>query len=401
MNTFSLLIACCGLLVLTQDWFWKALGKALENTVLFIAPGSYLKEQGRAEKKALRSNFFRRFWQERDEFEGLRTPGWSLISIPLSLVLLVGLAAVSGHAAIQYAGGTNINSQDSGHGGIPCPGTLGTKQELANCHEDNLNAAGWTTNSGHHTSTIVLQSATTPAGLNMILTITAGTNCIILKGSNVAATKGATTGQFLLPAVSKVFRIIADKYQYFVSTDGAAAARSVAAGGVFYTPTFSGVTEGIWTHGDAISDTDTNIENNWKCALQTITSVGSCTVAAPNFWVTVNGTQWESIAGIGAGQIGLPHFIIPFVSYMGFNAATGRQWIDGSSFISEPLLSIGSTVTSAGSVVGQLWDAAIITASIAAELPLTLDSHNYLAYTNSVAYTTAQTPVATLVLVVP
>src|SRR6266478_373638 len=123
----------------------------------------------------------------------------------LSRVLFVALALfTSAHAAIQYAGGTNKNVQ--------CTATAGTKQELSDCIEDNLVLAGWTVISGSHSTTVLLESAITPTALlQMRLQLTQGTNCVILKGRNVGNTKADTVGQFLLPAVSKVYRVIADK----------------------------------------------------------------------------------------------------------------------------------------------------------------------------------------------
>ncbi len=233
----------------------------------------------------------------------------------LSQIWLLGLAFLAGgQAVIQYAGGTNVNAQ--------CTATAGTKQELSDCIEDNLNAAGWTTISGHHTSTVLVESLITPtASLQMRLQLTQGTNCVILKGRNVGNTKAATTGQFLLPAVSKVFRVIANKYQYFVSTDGSPVARSFAAGGVLYVPSFTGITEAIWTTGNATSDTDTNINPNWKVCLSLIVSTqcGNATNNSPSTWVTVNGTQWDQANTTNTGSIGFLSLIIPVSTGFGLS----------------------------------------------------------------------------------
>lgn len=309
------------------------------------------------------------------------------------LLLVSLLAAAQSFAAIQYAGGTNVNAQ--------CTATAGTKQELSDCIEDNLNTAGWTTISGHHTSTVLLESIATPtAALQMRLQLTQGTNCVILKGRNVGNTKAASTGQFLLPAAAKVFRVIANKYQYFIATDGATLARSWAAGGTPYVPSFAGITEGIWTAGNATSDTDTNTGTSFKFSL-TLNGCGGSSQA--NYWATINGTQLEFQSNTNAGYSGVPQFLLPQTAT---NAQTNFQpyrWFDTSSFISEPLLALSVTGANGGEpfVIGSLWDGAIITASIASETSLTFDSHNWLAHTNSNTGTPGSCAKGTLVLVVP
>src|SRR2546428_688740 len=98
----------------------------------------------------------------------------------LTLLSVIAVMALSQTcpAAIQYAGGTNVSAQ--------CTATAGTKQELSDCIEDNLVTAGWSVISGSHTTSVLLQSASTPtAALQMRLSLTQGTNCVILKGRNV------------------------------------------------------------------------------------------------------------------------------------------------------------------------------------------------------------------------
>ncbi len=305
------------------------------------------------------------------------------------LVLCFFAALTSAQAAIQYAGGTNVNAT--------CTAAAGTKQELSDCIEDNLVVAGWTVISGSHTTSVLLESLVTPASLQMRLALTQGTNCVILKGRNVANTKAATTGQFLLPAVAKVFRVIANKYQYFIATAGTPPARSIAAGGVLYVPSFAGITEGIWTWGNSNSDTDTGIQNYWKVTIG-FTSGGP----VGSQWVTVNGTQFENTASSlsNTGSPGVPQLISPQSGQSNISPTIYR-WFDGSSFISEPLIAIGASLVSEAKVTGQLWDAAIITDSVASETALTFDSKNWLTFTNSNVGAAGKCARGTLVLVVP
>ncbi len=300
-------------------------------------------------------------------------------------------------AAIQYAGGTNVNSQ--------CTASAGTKQELSDCIEDALNTAGWTTISGHHTSTVLVESLITPtAGLQMRMQMTQGTNCVVLKGRNVANTKAATNGNFLLPGVGKVFRVIADKYQYFIATDGTSAARSVASGGVLYVPSFLGTTEAIWTMGNAYSDTDATNEGSFKAFMgYTPTGCnGMPSNAGPGTWVTYNGTQWETTSGQNAGQgRGMPRFVLPTGSSQEI-ASEDWPWADGSISITEPQLSLGLVSPNAVPViVGQFWDAALFTKGVASEVSYAFDSKNWLSWTNGANTSNGNCRSGTLVLVVP
>lgn len=310
-----------------------------------------------------------------------------------TLIAIGLLLASSSFAAIQYAGGTNVNAQ--------CTASAGTKQELSDCIQDNLTTAGWTVISGSHTTSVLMESASTPASLQMRLSLTQGTNCVILKGRNVGNTKAATTGQFLLPAVAKVFRVVANKYQYFVYTDGATTARSFAAGGVLYVPSFTGLTEAIWTVGNAVSDTDTGVNSSFKFCLNLVTSCNGAGTNS-NSWVTLNGTQLEFVSANNQGYVGIPHFVLPFASYNTGTTLGPYKWFDGSAFITEPLMAfspIGSQTLS--TINGSTWDTAIITDSIAAETVLTFDTHSWIAITNSNTGSAGIWARGTLVHVVP
>ncbi len=313
------------------------------------------------------------------------------------LFLSALLWASAAQAAIQYAGGTNVNTQ--------CTASAGTKQELSDCVEDALNTAGWTTISGHHTSTVLVESLITPtASLQMRLQLTQGTNCVTLKARNVGNTRAQSTGMFLLPAVGKVFRVIANKYQGFISTDGTPVARSTAAFGVPYVPTFAGVTEAIWANGNGSADGDTSLPSTWKLCLSLISSsfCGNSNNTATNVWVTLNGTQWENTASDVHDQPGFLGIVAPSSAASRQALPSFSRWFDGSYMISEPLIGWATTAyTGEGQLVGQLWDGALITASIASETALTIDSHNWLTWTNSNAGVAANNIRGTLILVVP
>lgn len=306
------------------------------------------------------------------------------------LLLSALLWAGSAHAAIQYAGGTNVNAQ--------CTATAGTIQELSDCVQDNLVVAGWTVVSGSHTTSVLLQSLATPtAGLQMRLALTQGANCLILKGRNVGNTKSNATGQFLLPASAKVYRVVANKYQYFISPDGSPLARSWAAGGVPYVPSFAGITECIWTAGNSLSDTDTAKGPSFKDVLDMNVTLGTGGFSnQANYWVVTNGSQLEYTSTTSTATTGVIQFLLPQTANA-TQALQATRWFDNSSFISEALIAFALTLPASAEpkVMGLIWDAAIITAAIASETTLTFDSHNWIVHTNN------NTGAGTLVLVVP
>jgi hypothetical protein len=289
------------------------------------------------------------------------------------LLASVVLLASSSFGAIQYAGGTNVNAV--------LTASAGTKQELSDFVEDQLVVGGWSVVSGSHTTSVLLQSATTPASLTMRLSLTQGTNCVIFKARNVSNTLAQTVGEFLLPAIGRNFRIISNKYQYFISLDGAAQNRGVAAGGVLYVPSFTGITEAIWSTGNAFADNDSTIYSSFKNAPTLAFCCGNGNAA--NYWITVNGTQYEFNAATNAQYGGVLHFVVPLDA--GISGMYAYRWFDNSVFISEPLFAASLTSANSGEVkvFGQLWDAAYITESMASETSLVFDSHNWLNFTNA------------------
>src|SRR5262245_28096465 len=143
--------------------------------------------------------------------------------------------------AIQYAGGTIVNSV--------LTQSAGTRAELAQWIRDQLVLAGWTS-TGTATDYQITCVTSTGGNLNgrVVMYDPGSGSCARLKFSNVAATKVQTGDLFLLPATSKQWRIIANKYQFFVFAPGTSAAREFACGGVLFLPSFlqGVITECIW-----------------------------------------------------------------------------------------------------------------------------------------------------------
>ncbi len=108
--------------------------------------------------------------------------------------------------SIQYAGGTNVDATYVSNG---------TQQSLINAIEDAMNTAGWTTLSGHHTGTIVLQSATTPNGNSICARLKTGNPCTV-ELLNAAASLISQTHFMYVTATPSTYRIVANQYQVFV-----------------------------------------------------------------------------------------------------------------------------------------------------------------------------------------
>jgi hypothetical protein len=293
--------------------------------------------------------------------------------------------------SIQYAGGTNVNAT--------LTQSTGTRAELAQWIRDQLIVAGWTS-SGSATD-YQLTTATTPQSLvGRVRVYDPGSgNCAKLKFSNTGGTKTQAGDLFLLPAAAKVWRIIANKYQFFVFTPGNSAGREFACGGVPYLPAFLNtvITECIWGHGNANSDTDVNdtiycfrYRNN--IANQAITTLSN------NFQL-VNGNEWDNSA-IGsqsnyANQNGCQRlvYVLGSLYHWGTSIQPGYRWHDDSQIISDPLIAWGLTGhTDEAKIRGQLWDACILSDSWPGDTTIQPDSnnptYNFMTITNAFAGST-------------
>jgi hypothetical protein len=218
------------------------------------------------------------------------------------------------------------------------------KQDLINNIETVLLAAGWTTISGHATTTLVMQSATTPQGLNMQLKAKDnGGTCVTLSIQNVSGTKvgnnSTTQGAQLNPgASSKTYRMVANKYQAFIWTPTPTPAREYAAWGVPYLPSFlvGVVTEAIWLQGNSITDTNTSVLTTFRTKLGTVIySVGSWGASQQ----ICNGNIWEVISNSGLGT----QMLVQNSGGASGSAARDYRWHDGSANICDALISWGLT----------------------------------------------------------
>lgn len=281
------------------------------------------------------------------------------------------------------------------------------KQNLIDNMETVLLAAGWTTISGHGTTTLVMQSATTPQGLNCQIKVKDnGGTCVAVSIQNVAGTKvganSTTAGMQLNPgASSKTYRMVANQYQAFIWTATPTPAREFAAWGVPSLPTFLNtvITEAIWACGNSLSDSSSTIPTSFRTRLDSVTpNVGNWC----NTQVICNGNMVEVANGSapGASSLGTLQFCPPGDNF-GENVKMFR-WHDDSANIVDALIGWGLTASNVEAKIrGQLWDAALSSESYAGDLTTTFDSHNWIVITDGNGGVGGQFARGTLFICVP
>ena len=302
--------------------------------------------------------------------------------------------------AIQYSGGTNINTT------FTC--TTGTRQEIVTGLQNALIAAGWTVISGLNTSNVLIESATTPSPQSLVCRVQlqdpGSGNCAQIRFRNQDNTKSQTNQHLLVPAVGKVYRVIACPYQFFCfSSDSVTVGRTYVAGGVPYLPSFlqGVITECIWSQGNATnSDSSTTLYQTFRTSNFCGTDSAMC-----NQWNVVNGNQVEIYGVFGGGnRPGCQQLFVQQSSQNQYmqSQPPGYRWHDGSLLTYEPLIGWGLTGNNDENMIrGQLWDAAMISGQFVADQTTTFDSHNWWVLTNNVQWSSQFLFGATLVLVTP
>jgi hypothetical protein len=173
---------------------------------------------------------------------------------------------------------------------------------------------------------------------------------------------------YMLPDGS-TYRIIANRYQFFLMKDGNSnEARRFAAGGVPFVPNFltADLTDTAWLHCDSASDTDTGVE---ACFRNNMNALGG------NKQVIVNGNgNGESTGGDNWRQELV-------VMHGALSTSTHPfKWFNADWVAYEPVIQYNFTAFSLAQ--GQLWDSFIISQD---DMPLdnefTFDSRTFHAIT--------------------
>jgi hypothetical protein len=224
--------------------------------------------------------------------------------------------------------------------------------------------------------------------LRMRIVLWSSTNCVGLAPGNAFGTKNGTqntnSGGFLLPATSKTWRVIANKYQAFILVGGSTTARDFCCFGVPWLPSFlaSGtVYEAIWLLSNTANDTDTSFRGSFRTQIGGRDQTNGC----GNYTTILNGSMVENANNVGNSSIGLLNLVSMTQTTRISNTGTGYRWHDSSAFITDPLIIWGATaITDEGMARGQLWDAFIACDSYTIDTTLTsLDSHNWWNMTSS------------------
>lgn len=283
--------------------------------------------------------------------------------------------------SIQYAGGTNVNTT------FTC--TVGTRREIVDGIVAALASAGWSYVSGEGTGDVLMQSALTPQNLQIHCRLydPGSGNCAQITMKNVAGTRTSQVF-FLLPAAAKVYRVIANKYQWFCVQPATTLAREFVAMGTIWVPSWLTPTNAAWINGNAQSDTDTTIRRSFGTSLSD-GSQRSSTILNDNL-------VDHSTTGYDAGA---PRFVGLTGGYT--DALSPTKWSDDSSWLTDPLIGWGLPATSSEcKVQGQLWDAVLYGLNVVRGTSYTFDGHNWYTMTHDAVGSTTELKGA-LILVVP
>lgn len=281
-------------------------------------------------------------------------------------------------SSIPYSGGTIVNTTFTT--------TTGTRQEIVTAMETQLTNAGWTVISGSGTGTVLLESATTASPKSNVIRVqlleVGSGNCAQVKIQNTAGTL-TSQAHFLLPAAGKTFRIIACKYNFFVKTAGAPAAREFVCGGTLHIPTnLETINTGSlgWIQGNAISDTDTTNVNAFTKYLfnQGFNSVNGRSAQIRN------GVLMQDTGGMtpGGGQ----QLVAPSCS--GITDYNGHvyRWADDALVVREAMLAFGnSAITGEAKIQGMIHNCMVISESFSIDdtTITSYDGHAWFGLTNN------------------
>jgi len=278
-----------------------------------------------------------------------------------------------------------------------------TKANICAGVEAALNAAGWSTISGHGTTDMVLQTGTTSQGyaLRAHFKDNGGT-CIqvsmVTTDGAKASTVGTAYGASLLPGVAKVWQIVANPYQFVLWVPGdSTVAREFCLFSCPYVPSFFLPMPqyiGI-LHTNTLSDSSTDDpQNNFRYS-----AVDWGQNAAPNFVCLFGTSIWENANNRwnNSNYPSMPLFVTPISAWGGnANVTAGSErfyrYQNGNLFSMDAMLAWGLTAFGdEPKVACQLWDALLICGPFAMDTVTAFDTHNWVCITDS---NTSQTKVS-------
>ena len=337
-------------------------------------------------------------------FTNFVTAGMSVVSgiTPSTVTMTIASPCVVSLTAHGLADGTRIVFSTTG--ALPTGITANTvyfvKSPLTNSFNVATTSGGTAINtsgsqSGVHTmnSEILFQTATTPQGfaLRYRFRDNAGT-CVQASiestdGSKVGG-NGANNGASLLPGLAKVWRLIANKYQFCMFVPGDYnVSREFVLGSCPYVFSF---TPAIANIGFLVTNTinDTNTSNpfasNWRYSLTSGNAVlGNCQMLYnTSIWENANQTNWNNANG-------WPALLVPFGGNSFSTVASTTRYSNGDDITGDALVCWGLTTYSDESQIrGQLWDALIIADAFMGDTTTSFDTHNWIAVTSATTSST-------------
>jgi|GEM_PF-2822194 len=270
--------------------------------------------------------------------------------------------------SIQYSGSTLVNAT------YTSDGTLAGMQSWVT---SQLQTAGWSVYSGSG-SDITLMSAVTPQNLSIKFRFyNPGTgNCIQATMKSITPALVSAIG-YLLPTSGVTYRIIANKYQFFIFASGTTyrrTARYILMGGVPWVPSgvaavLGSLTEDGWFIYSGTSDTDTS--TNRASFRNVVTGASTNAICSTTIWD-------GSVSNYSSDTSLSPQLEVRLSPYL----SQYRLFADGSFKAFEAFIGWYVSAVNAGAVVGQLWDAIVVSSSFSGELIYSFDGHNYLAITD-------------------
>lgn len=279
-----------------------------------------------------------------------------------------------------YSGGTIINATE-------VAANISTKNALSDWIKDQLVLAGWSVVSGSSGSWVV-QSAATHVGVTglscRIVMNNAATNCLRIYFARGSGVDQSAAPLYLLPNVD--YRIVANRYQFFVFSAGAAVPRQYIAGGQLYVPSYYGAPAcAIWAHSSGTTDTDVSARHHFRSRLIACNANGIISGLNPNSYQNYNGNPWSvdnqlAFDATPGGQR------LAVVSGAVANPTVSPQinTMTNYYFIYEPLMMWGLTGANVqAKIAGQIWDAYVTSQSVAADTLFTFDGHTFIAVTNN------------------
>lgn len=300
-----------------------------------------------------------------------------LLSLALAFVMLAAPAA----QAIEYAVSSRVNTTVTQ--------TTGTRGELVQLIEPVLTGVGWTVISGGGSTDVILKSATTPQGYAMRVRFydSGSGNSTRVRMGNNSGSAMAANDMFILPAAGRIWRIVANAYQFFIYEDGTGGTvgRRVVMGGVPFVPTWNQASIAnsvVWGVNDASTDTATAVQSTFRNCLAFDECVNSGNTG--NVFQLINAGWIEGINS-NSNALGTARLVVSLSAFWGGSNSyrAGLRFLDDSYLVSDPWIAFDATSFNAeGKIIGMVWDAMVImNGGLTADSTFTFDGHTFIVIT--------------------